>query len=101
MVTKKNKMEVGRIFLFDNDDTGRLAIKLMRKALNRGRYDIKVRGRGPNRYLYRNYDHDIPLPSATQLAVYVYTNRATRHRAYDREQERLGRVNNWENELTR
>lgn len=53
-----------------NTPVGRFFIFLLRKYVNRTTYDLKVRGRGPNRPkdLFIN---DIPLADAKEFAVYI------------------------------
>ena len=104
MTTKKNRDNVDRMFLFDNDGTGRATIGYMRKALNRARYTISVRGRANNRAeVGAGSLKEVPLDRAEQLVVYVklipVLERQRRERQEREIRERLSRVNNWEEEV--
>lgn len=101
---KKNNEKLGRVFLIDNNEDGRKALALMRKTLNRGRYTISVRGRGPNREQYgRNNCNDIPIEHSTQFAVYIYTKpeivREQERRLEARIRGNIERVYDWEEEV--
>lgn len=69
MTTTKNRSKVTRMFLFDNTIENKYIIKSMAKALNRSKYTISCRGRGPRQR--GRYHQDLPLRLANQIVVYV------------------------------
>jgi hypothetical protein len=69
MTNKTPPRKIGEV---ENNETGRAFVDMLRKALNKNRYSVRVRGRGPNRReLGVGIAHDLRLKDSERMAIYI------------------------------
>ncbi len=69
---KKKNLSRYALSQIPNTEEGQLLVALIRKYLNKDRYNIRVRGSGlVEGESWRNHSHGAPLDKSTHLRVYI------------------------------
>ena len=76
LVSYESNPGTRQMFNVRNNSAGKLFIKMLRVALNKNSYDIRVRGSLSNRVMFRKQglyisDESVPLKYADRLRVYI------------------------------